>query len=483
MNMGQRRFIVRGDNLAAWTAAAALVAEIGTAAEILIIADALKEPILSSASHAVIDSDMVFLSNISKTAEELLLICNGGFSLGTCLDGWPHSGKQVFHAPGEVLPPIAGFLPHQIVRYLSQARGQTEFFSQMHAPLRFQARAAAAGKFTPPADDRQSPRSLLRPAMQIDGSRLMQLMREVALNGGARLLSAQDAEGIEALLTIDCGPRSAENEDWQGLKNQFGYDRCLTARCSIQHDFPPYSIARAVDNGLLNILPLHGEMIVSFCYDSAATHADAARASLASYMPNVEFTGETDEACAPGYLSNPWNGRTIKLGTQAAQLGALYGSDVMLISMQIKRLLQLLPQGLDDLAAAAAEYNRLFNIDFQQLSDFVRLPFVCNTIAGPHWETLRKQPLPPTLERRLSQFKSRGRVVTFDGEIYESQVWSDMMIALGVIPSRSDPSVSAANLDKLTDQLGNMAKAFDQTIAAMPKHNEFFKMFLAQSQQ
>jgi tryptophan 7-halogenase len=467
------RYVIKGSGLAAWSAAKMLADALGGSADVGIIGGDEAPVLPSTISHLALDGESILTELSGKTPLELIRSCNGGFTLGTCLDGWPQSAQRVFHAPGEPLPISSGIAAHNIILKAALAQGDSAHFQPLYEQLRFQARCAAGGKFAPPAQDRQSPRSLLRPAMQIDGDLFAAVMRAAALESGVSILPFGGEHETGAHLIIECDVSEIPPADWQDMRADFGYDHCLSVRVSGSHDHPPYAMARPLDHGLLSIVPMQDGMIASYCFDSATCAPSAAKAALLSQLGKAEIRDEQYQPLSIGAVSQPWRGNQVQISSAAAILGPLYNADAMLLSMQLDRLIRLLPQGGHDMAVTAAEYNRLCAIDFQQLSDFVRLPFVCNQIAVPHWAALREMPTPETLRRRIERFASNGRVVKYDGEIFDGQIWTDMMIALGITPRRYDPAADALDMQQMMGRLGKMVQAFDQTIAAMPAHTEY----------
>jgi tryptophan 7-halogenase len=473
------QYIIKGNGLAAWSAAAMLTGALGNGADVFVVGSDDAAFVPPCNNHVSLDGESTLIELSGKTPLELIQACNGGFTLGTCLDGWPHTGTRVFHAPGEPLPISAGVAAHNIILKAAIEQSDVGQFQDLYEQLRFQARCAAASKFAPPAQDRQSPRSLLRPALQIDGDLFTLIMRDAALLLGAQILADDPATVSDALLVIECDAASAAQEDWQDMREAFGFDHCLSVRVAGRHDHPPYTLARPLEHGLLSLTALRSGMMVTYCFDSKKCDLARAKSVLTSQFGDAEILIESNQALAIGGASNPWRGNHVRIGNAAAALGPLYSADTMLLSMQLDRLMRLLPQDANNIAITAAEYNRLCAIDFQQLSDFVRLPFVCNQITLPHWAALREQPLPEKLQRRIERFKSNGRVVKFDGEIFDSQIWSDVMITLGITPRRYDPATDTLDMRQMMGRLGKMVQAFDQTIAAMPTHNSYINQILA----
>ena len=469
--------LIRGGGLAGWSAAAALAQELNGLANIYISpGDGMTEPL--AYGSAVVDTESVYMQYGGQTAAELLQNGGGGFSLGSCYRNWGPGGRDVFHAPGEPLPNSGSFDIHHILLRAAMAEGKPEHFAARLLPLNFQARLAGSGRFAPPAEDRQSPRSLLNPAIAMDGRVLAEAMEAAALANG--VTEAPDDLPV-VLLTLDCRPADRAGE-WQDMTADFGYDRCCTAYATLSngsnHVHQPYSEIRALDVGLLCIMPLRGGCMAQLCYLSADRDATRAQAELAAALPGYELTDTADRAAAPGYLARPWHDRTVRIGIAAARLGPALNADVTLLSMQIKRLVALLPPAGasgDDIAVRADEYNRLAMQDLGHMYDFLRAPLVRNALAGRHWQELRQRPVSDRLRRRLAAFERRGHPVLFDGDLFAKHVWVHLLTGLGIVPAQYDRVADGSNLAARLNQLRQTQQAFDQTIRAMPKHGDFLK--------
>jgi len=103
----------------------------------------------------------------------------------------------------------------------------------------------------------------------------------------------------------------------------------------------------------------------------------------------------------------------------------------------------------------------------EQIGDYMRLPFVLNQRTDVAWSAMREQPLPESLAIRLDQFRSRGRLVTFEGEIWDEQSWIDLLIGFGVVPERHDPMARSLDMAIMARRLKKLTGAFDQALASL----------------
>ncbi|NJM50846.1 MAG: tryptophan 7-halogenase [Sphingomonadales bacterium] len=467
---------ILGGGLAGWSAAAILAEQFSGTAAIHIDGAQEDTPAESAAyAHMILGGESILMQHIGMTPADLITLGRGGFWLGTCFEKWGAKGRNVYHAPGEALPVKDGLSAHQILRRLSVQEGKDGLFTDLCLPLAFQARMAAAGKFSPPSADRQSPRSLLRPGVALDGSALTAVMRDKAMASGVRVAAGMEDE---PLLIVDCRPQEkAKDID---CRQALGFDRYVTLRLEGAMPHPPHDSIRPLDNGWMTILPLQGGALITLYYHSS--HWTDAQAKQAAYdaLPESAAAIITSGPIYPGRMERPWQGNSVHLGVGAAQLGSAMGAEVTLLSHQLETLITLLPGGKgDDMPSKSAEYNRRVAAHFDHIRDFLHLPFVRNGLTGPYWEQAKKQAIAPDLHRRLGQFERRGLLVMIDDDPFEKHSWLEMMTGLGIIPALYDHVTDGVDLSAKMRDLGSMVVAFDQTIAAMPTHEDFLAQMAA----
>jgi tryptophan 7-halogenase len=460
-------YLIKGSGIAAWTTAKMLTEMLPDPSQILILESEQAEA-LSPLAHLHVDGDSPFMRHSPVFADSMAR--QGGFSLGSMLSGWSGTGSHFMHAPGEPLPAMFGFPVHDLIIRLAREYPQSGGALTMLEALRFQAGAAKRLKFTPPAEDRSSPRSLLRPAIQLDGRWLTQEMRNGALAAGARLLTAAQAAEIEPLLTIET---EAEATDWHSLEALFGFDHCLTAEIRMEQDAPPYHLSMALADATLHQLPVPGGYIATLCYDSTSMSEQDALARITAAMGSGEIVSTDFRFWKPGYASTPWQGDIVHIGSAAAKLGPLFVMDSSLLAAQLNRLIALIPGDHSQLAVAAAEYNARTTEDFWHRAEFAALPLTLNKREEAWWQSRREAERPARLQRRIDQYTSRGRIVAFDDDPFEPHVWQELFLVLGLLPNRCDPALDNIDFTSVMRQFGGMADSFEKTISAMPMHADF----------
>tara|TARA_R110002051_G_scaffold242350_1_gene302729 strand:- start:256 stop:708 length:453 start_codon:yes stop_codon:yes gene_type:complete len=137
-----------------------------------------------------------------------------------------------------------------------------------------------------------------------------------------------------------------------------------------------------------------------------------------------------------------------------------------LLQRQAMILADHLPTRLD-MTIEAREYNRRHLTAAEQLRDFMLLPFALNRREDLPWSDIGESKMPESLVRRIDQFRSRGRVVVYDGEIFDEQSWIDIMIGFGVVPERCDPLAQGLDMTIMARRLKSLVGAFDRSLLEM----------------
>ncbi|MEP3226142.1 MAG: tryptophan 7-halogenase [Parasphingorhabdus sp.] len=486
--------VIAGNGIGIWAMAAALAEQLPEHTHITIIEDSSAPNTHEFPPAITIDCDSPFHQLLGWSDAQLIMEAGGQLSLGTNFVGWQGEASHYMSAPSGKLPGINGVAFHHIVLRAAMARGEPEKLPEIFAAFRFPARVAMAGKLAHGSSDPQSPRTLLRPSITLDTSQYMTMLQHQARASSSishhqtkidRLVKDENAPTIKSVILEDgqefaadlfidltgllSAPSPSETDDFP-----LPFDRIISSQyASDEESGPTVPVMRAFDQAIMMEASLAHSNCKTIIYPSAHLSDDHARGLLDSQPISAE-PGHLRSFCNP----SPWIANLVRAGQAAGQMGPYLSADMRLLHQQIINLCNLLPASRH-MDVEANEYNRLNIMQFNQLRDFYLLPFVRNGRSEKFWENLRRTALPESLQIRLDQFLSRGRLVTFDDEIFEEQHWIDLMIGFGVIPQRFDPMAQTIDLAQVGPSLGKMVDAFKQTIDAMPVHQIYMDQLAA----
>lgn len=460
MSGTEKIWVIQGGGLAAWAAAALLARHLPSGHSVLI--EAAAPPALGEEPEVVIADPDGVLVQLSDGAD-LLAQGHGGFFLGSLLRNW-RDVRDIAVVEQEPLPGIDGVALTDVVLRAARQSPAAPDYAALLAPLQFQARVMAAGRYAHPSPDRQSPRSLLRPRLMLDARVLTARLRDIALCAGVRE-TPEDAREVEAFMTLETRATSAfgSDGDWTA---RLGYDRCLTVRYAGGDHAPRVDMANLVE-GLVSRSPLPGGGSASLAYAADRMTPDVAKAALMAWLGDVDVVAQSDGALAPGLDTHPWSGRRLTIGPAAARFGDALGLDSVLLERQLTQLVASLPSASEQISACAEAYNEAVVRDIAHRADRLHLILLCAS------QDQRLAPAGDDLARRIAQFTSRNAGVGLDGDPYDAQHWIMLMASLGLMPRRHDIQADRLDIKAAMASLGRMAIAFDQTLAALPAHFRF----------
>ncbi|QLC23800.1 tryptophan 7-halogenase [Parasphingopyxis algicola] len=428
--------------------------------------------------------DNPFHECIGVTVRDLVRHCNGTLGLGTDHRDWHGEGGRFFAAPSGTVPAINGIALHHIMLRAASMYEEPEKLAHLLEPFRFAARAALAGKFSFPTDDRGSPLTMLGPTVQCDRTAYAAFLKDRFPASAAQIFEASpvgadidsdegyirsvgladgraitadffvDVSGaLSGVLPEECTP------DAQRLTDILAFDRVLSGRGGEARPDHSHTVAKALPGGLSIATPLGDGAVSELLFTSGAMDEAVAQRLVASSAESRPFEPRITDA--------PWTGNLARLGSAAVRFGPHQSADMRLLHEQALHLVRCLP-ATRRMDIEATEFNRKQARSAEQIRDFLLLPLVLNGRNDAPWAGMREAALPETLAIRLEQFRSRGRFVTFDNEQFDRQTWIDMMIGFGVVPERYDPAAQSIDMRHVQPVLKRMVDAFTQAIDYMP---------------
>lgn len=424
---------------------------------------------------------------------ELLRKTGGTFRLGTGFEDWGVKGESYFHPLGEIGANMNGTAFRHHWLKLRQA-GAVEAFGDFSVA----GMAAQAAKFTKPSSDKRSVLSTLDYGYHLDLARYGDYLRELALARGVACGAAvagarQNGETgfIEALLLAGGGEAGADFyidctgiliadalksgfEDWT---DWLPCNRMVSIGSAPGGALPSHTRAIAHEAGWQWRIPLQDRGGNGFVYSGAYMDSEAAAAALLSGLAE-EILGEPRHQTLRSGRRKILRDRNVAaLGAAAGMLEPLEGASLHMIQIGIARLVELFP-GRTHSPTEATEHNRLVGTEFERLRDFLILHYkATRRDDSPFWNHCRTMPIPETLERKMAQFRSRGRYVLYDEETFAEPSWTAVMIGQGLIPARIDPIIDNFGIDQLRLQARQVHSVIRRGADSMPPHRVFLEKF------
>jgi tryptophan halogenase len=126
------------------------------------------------------------------------------------------------------------------------------------------------------------------------------------------------------------------------------------------------------------------------------------------------------------------------------------------------------------------EFNRLSQIEMEQLRDFIVLHYhATDRDDSAFWNYCRTMDIPETLKLRLDLFKQNAHAYQADGELFRVDSWTQVMFGQGIIPSHYHHLVSLMSPEDLTRFLHNLKTTIAQNLEKLPLHEDFISQYCA----
>lgn len=478
--------LIVGDDLAGWAAAAYLKANLPQLRVRLAPGRPRRAPTLVDLSSATLPNIRDF-HRLLCLDEGNMLACSGGvFRLGQKAIGWSGDGSSYFRP----FPSGAWRLGSLPLHHAWRA-----YVSDEYSLDRFSlgARLAEERKF--PISGPAMPRHgyLLDPPLYRDylkayalhlGVELLNSVLDCSASsdnriGGVRLEGSGETT---ADLYLDATPDGqligelAGGSDWEDWSDWLPGDRLIFGETAPDPWPPPCDELTADDTGWRARIPLRRRTVHLQLYASSQVSDDEAAASLRAQTGAL--TEHPPLKLRQGRRSRAWIGNSVAIGDAATILEPLDGGAFALVQMQLRTLVDLLPD-CDFTAVELKEFERRVANTTDSLRNFQIARYQLSARNGPFWQMARKSPPPDSLKRAIALFALHGKLPFVEGEMFDLEEWAHVLIGHGVRPRHFDrlpARISGVNTRQaLEEWLGNVS---DQVARAF-SHRDAVARFIA----
>ncbi len=490
--------VIAGGGTAGWMAAATLARFLGNTASITLVeSDAIGTIGVGEATIPQIHNLLIGLG-IDQT--DFLRRTNASFKLGIEFVDWRRPGESYIHSFGQVGRGV-GLIPFRQLWLRGRALGVAGDYGDYSANVA----AARLGRFAI-GDGSDGTLPDLAYAYHLDATLFAQMLREYAEERGVRRIEgmiesvARDgASGdIRALhldgdrsapgtLFIDCtGFRSlllgaaldVPFEDWS---QWLSCDTALAVPCESAGPLRPYTQSIAHSAGWQWRIPLQHRTGNGHVFCSHFTTIDQARATLLGNLEGKPLADPRPIRFTTGRRKSPWAHNCVALGLAAGFMEPLESTSIHLVQSGIGRLLNLLSGNLADIAASRAAFNRLSEIEWQRVRDFLVLHYAANDRVGePFWDHCRTMALPATLQEKLAIFGETGAFMREEDELFLDDSWGQVMLGQGVEPRGWSPLADNVDARELGPYLDTLRKACALKAGALPPHHAFIAAMMGE---
>jgi tryptophan halogenase len=487
--------VIVGGGTAGWMTAAAMARLLGRERVTvrLIESDAIGTV---GVGEATIPAIRDFNALLGIDEGDFLRATQGSYKLGIEFVDWLRQGHRYMHPFGTHGRDTPTVRFHQLWLKLVQdgvAGPEDDLASYSAATL-----AARQGRFGRPDPNANHPLSTLNYAFHFDAALYARYLRgwseargvariegEIVsverdgASGFVRLVRLADGREIGGDLFIDCsGFRSlllgqAMGEPFEAWSEWLPCDRAVAIPCASTGALTPYTRATADAAGWRWRIPLQHRTGNGYVYSSAHLDDAAAQQRLLASLGGEPQAEPRLLRFTAGRRRHAWRGNVVGIGLSGGFLEPLESTSIHLIQTGITRLMLLFP----DKACAAPErdeYNRQTAQEYEHIRDFVILHYKATERDDtPFWRACRDMAVPESLARRIELFRSKGRIIRYQEELFSNDSWLAVLIGQGVMPAGHDPVADSIPTNELRQQMTGLRNALLRAVAPLPRHEDF----------
>jgi tryptophan halogenase len=509
MSVGQHddrfRLVILGGGTAGWMTAAGLIRRLpkDTYSITLIESDEIGTV---GVGEATLPHIKQFNDMLGFDEAEFMRATRATFKVGIEFCDWDLPGESYIHPFGAFGEPWGGIeFQHHWLRTQRARRATSPFQAYSFAVA-----TARANAFALPDEDPGSIRSTYSYAYHLDSGRYAAFLRDWAVergvvrvegklasverdsrSGAILSLSMQSGAQIDSDFFVDCsGFRSLLlggelGVGWEDWRQWLPCDSALAVPCDHSRDgtITPYTRSTARAMGWQWRIPLQHRIGNGYIFSSDFGSVDEARETLLANLDGAPQSEPRLLRFMPGRRTCAWSSNCAAIGLASGFLEPLESTSIFLIQAGVIDLIDLIPvprrgQPIDP--RLAAEFNRLSNMQYDRIRDFLILHYAANRREGePLWDYLRTMRLPDSLAHKIALFRARAAAPEYQFGLFSRDSWLSVLFGQGLEPENHDPLADMFDLDLVESKCSDFLSRIDGAIAALPSHHDFIAGYCA----
>jgi tryptophan halogenase len=486
------RVIILGGGTAGWMAATGLAVMLGAQVDVTLVES--DDIGIVGVGEATLPHLRSFVESLGIDEADFMRATHATYKLGIDFRDFGKIGDSYIHPFGSFGEELAGISFHHYW-LAAQQRGQAEPIGEYSLAVA----AARANRFRPPAND-QSLSSTYGYAYQFDATLFGPYMRSFALTKGVTRIEGRvvkvlqnsetgdvtklilnDGRQIEGDLFIDCsGFRSlllgdAVGAAWEDWSHWLPVDRAVALPCAAANaSIEPYTRAIAMPGGWRWRIPLQHRVGNGYVYASSFISNDAAANALLSSVEGTPLAEPRLLKFRSGRRKNSFVKNVIGVGLASGFLEPLESTSIYLAQMAITYLIELFPAGGKIEAADRAEFNRLVDMEYDRIRDFLILHYHATLRDdSPFWHHVRTMQVPDSLAEKMDLWKRTGHVVKYSEGLFYDASWIAVYLGQNIVPHGFDPRAAIPDPAGVARALSSLKAAIGAEVSAMPDHKAY----------
>jgi tryptophan halogenase len=484
--------VIVGGGTAGWMCAAALasIVKANICRVTLIESDEIGSV---GVGEATLPQMKAFNDYIGINEADMMQKTNATFKLGIEFVNWGYQGSSYIHPFGAFGEKIGGIDFHQQWSRATQSGDAESIEAYSYA-----VEACRQHRFEFPVEDPSAINSTYSYAYHFDAALYARFLRNFVERTGLQRVEGRitnvnqhsdsgcissvtlaSGETVAGDYFIDCsGFRSllmgqtlqTPHEDWSPW---LLCDRALAVPSERAAILTPYTRSTAEMAGWQWRIPLQHRTGNGYVYSSQLISDDEATQSLLSNLDGTALAEPKMIKFKAGRYKYSWQKNCIAMGLASGFLEPLESTSIYLIQIAITNLLKLFPGKQPD-QALIDEFNRLVDIEYERVRDFLILHYHLNTRDDSElWRYCRSMVVPESLQQKMELFKHRGHIETYRYGLFAPPSWISVFLGQGMSQSGIDPYAQQIPLGRVKDKLQELSGSIKRRVQAMPTHEEF----------
>jgi tryptophan halogenase len=489
----RQRVVVLGGGTAGWMVAAALVRLLPHAASVRLVESA--EIGIVGVGEATLPHLRAYVSSLGIDEAEFMKATHATFKLGIDFRDFGRIGDSYLHPFGSFGTELNGVGFHHYWLRMRDRRPEDDLFAYSIANV-----MSAAKRFAPPTEDPASPLSTYSYAYQFDATLFGPYLRDYSLARGAlktegrvvgvdqhpetgdvRALRMESGERIEGDLFVDCSGfvslllGKTLGEEWEDWSDWLPCDRAVAMPCaSPPGPVEPYTRATAMAAGWRWRIPLQHRVGNGYVYSSAHISDEGAADALVAAVEGEAMAEPRVLKFRAGRRKRSWSKNVVAVGLASGFLEPLESTSIYLVQGAISQLLDLFPVGGRIEEGDRREYNRMVDLEYERIRDFLILHYHATTRDdSDFWNHVRTMTVPDSLTEKMELWRRAGRVARYTQGLFLEPSWIAVYVGQNVLPVGWDQRADQVEEAELAGAMDRLRARIAGSVRAMPDHSEF----------
>ena len=486
------RVVVLGGGTAGWMTAAGIAKLLPDLASVELVES--EDVGIVGVGEATLPHIRAFVERLGIDEAAFMRATHATYKLGIDFRDFGRIGESYIHPFGSFGEELAGVGFHHWWLEM-QRQGRADEIGAYSLAVA----AARANRFAPPVED-GTLASTYGYAYQFDATLFGPFMREFGLaNGVARTeglvtsverdgasgnvtaLVLKDGRRVEGDLFVDCsGFRSLLlgeeiGSEWEDWTHWLPCDRAAAMPCThTVEDLRPYTTATAMPAGWRWQIPLQHRMGNGYVFSSAHIDEDKACEAIMAAAEGEPLATPRVLRFRPGRRKRSWVGNVVGVGLSSGFLEPLESTSIYLAQMAITYLIELFPDAGAIDARDRDEFNRLVDLEYDRVRDFLILHYHATTRDDSEfWNHVRTMQVPDSLAGKMELWRGAGRVETYSDGLFYDASWIAVYLGQGMMPERHDARTRLADPARIEAALDRLKQSISNRVETMPNHSAF----------